>query len=91
MNEFDRKTLKQVTKTLNDASTYLKDTNVDIEHVRLMVEDAVGDIYAFMSDKSAPPKRQPLSDQAIWTANTEQIFEEGVRWAEQQHEIGGEL
>ena len=35
-------------------------------------------------------KREPLSEQAIWNANTEQLFEEGVRWAEQQHRIIGE-
>lgn len=37
---------------------------------------------------ASPPIKEPLSDQTIWTANTEQIFEEGVRWAEQQHKIG---
>jgi hypothetical protein len=38
------------------------------------------------------PKQEPLSEQTIWNANTEQLFEEGVRWAEQQHRIigGGE-
>ena len=35
-------------------------------------------------------KREPLSEQTIWNANTEQLFEEGVRWAEQQHRIIGE-
>ena len=33
-------------------------------------------------------KREPLSEQVIWNANTEQLFEEGVRWAEKAHGIG---
>ena len=38
--------------------------------------------------QTSPPNREPLSEQSIWTANTEQTFEEGVRWAEKQHGIG---
>ena len=34
-------------------------------------------------------KREPLSEQVIWNATTEQLFEEGVRWAEKAHGIGG--
>lgn len=45
-------------------------------------------IKAHYAGVRAAQKREPLSDKDIWTANTEQTFEEGVRWAEQQHGIG---
>jgi hypothetical protein len=38
---------------------------------------------------TSPPKREPLSDVQIWWANSNPIFEDGVRFAEKHYKIEG--
>lgn len=68
-----------VTRYKEDNTQYLLD-----QVARLTAENAM------LKEKWSAPKREPLSDLRIRTANRNEYFEWGVRFAEKAHGIGGE-
>ena len=60
---------------------YLWHNKVHEEHT---TTEGGHDVYPLYT---APPKREPLSDLQIWTANSDPVFEDGVRFTEKHYGV----
>ena len=85
MNKDQQKTVNEMIKAM-ELDTYGE------KGLKEIIRQAVVEIV----NRSAPPKREPLSDEEI-TTNTPKLipigerlaFHAGIRWAEHKHGIGG--
>ena len=91
LTEFDRELLKEATATLCKVEKALKSKDMCNENLRLMVGDALSNIFGMMSYKGSPPKREPLSEDEVCEILLKKEwrgFVDLVRIIEKAHGIG---
>ena len=83
--EWEKMMNKDQQKTVNEMIKAMELDTYGEKGLKEIIRQAVVEIVK----RSAPPKREPLSDLQIGTANRNEYFEWGVRFAEKAHGITG--